>query len=315
MKNFLRAIFVLSFAFTFSIGNLLADTIAPVVSIGSGNGNIPENTGPASGTVFDGSLPIFVTVTDTDLDNYHFRVVKDGMLDGHTCTVEGSLFLAENQGYASTTQGKLACGYVFNQSVYVAPVGFANTQIATLNAKDLIAFAGEGDYWLIIGAVDALGNRTNSNYLNDAKIKVKAVNQVPSAPVPPQTPVVSGGGGGNGPIANSYGVVSSGQTFAPTQTTVIPASAVTNPGVVISNSQATGDVALLADGGIPTNEIIDVNGDAGMNDVEGVDNETNSTNSEQTAQAVSSGFNLNWLWLVLAIVLAGGGYYYFTKKN
>ena len=151
----------------------------PVVSIGVGNGNTPPNASPAHGSIFHGLISVFATVLDDDLDNYHLRVVKDGGTQGHTCTVQGALFAPENQGYASTILAKDACGFNFNQSVYVGATGFSNALIATLNTNDLGAFGGDGDYWLIIGALDTAGNRTASNYLDDPKIKITVDNTAP----------------------------------------------------------------------------------------------------------------------------------------
>ena len=143
----------------------------PVVSIGVGNGNSPENTGPIHGSVYNGLIPVYATLTDAnnDLSNYHFRVIKDGGAQGHTCA---DLFATENQGYASTTLGKTTCGFNFNQSVYMGASGFTNTTIATLDARDLVAFGGEGDYWLVLGVVDFAQNRVAPNYLEDPKVKI-----------------------------------------------------------------------------------------------------------------------------------------------
>ena len=172
-------IFVFVVAFTFGVQKVSADILtAPLVSIGSGNGNSPANTGPVSNSTYNGELFVYATVSDTDLDSYHFRVIKDGGVDGFTCAGEEALFLPQNQGVASTTLGKEACGFVYNKSVYASPTGFTNSIIATLNTADIIAFSGEGDYWLILGAVDTAGHRTNSNYLNDARVKITVTNTV-----------------------------------------------------------------------------------------------------------------------------------------
>lgn len=166
---------------------------APTVSIGEGNNNAPANTGPVHGAVVQGNIDVYATVSDTNLENYHFRVVKDGGPQGHTCTSLGGLFAPENQGYASTTQSKDACGFNFNQSAYTAPTGFINTLIATLNTEDLIAFGGEGDYWLIIGGVDIYGGRTDADYLNDPKVKITIAT--PTASSPGGNSSGNGGGG------------------------------------------------------------------------------------------------------------------------
>lgn len=188
---------------------------APIASIGSGNGNIPSNTSPNHMGIFHGMIPVFATVLDDNLENYHFRVIKDGGSQGHTCTALGSLFASENQGYASTTLGKDACGFNFNQSVYISPSGFSNTQIATLNTVDLSNFGGEGDYWLIIGALDITGNRTNTNYLDDPKIKITVDN------TPPVSSGVIGAGRSNtdpvaisGTTTDTYGITSTTLLFS-----------------------------------------------------------------------------------------------------
>src|SRR5689334_4173272 len=106
---------MLSFVFSFSVLSVTKAyaSTAPVVSIGVGNGNTPENTGPTHLGTYHGDIPVFATVADDDLENYHFRVVKEGGVMGDTCSLSGSLFASENQGYASTTLGKTACGFNF----------------------------------------------------------------------------------------------------------------------------------------------------------------------------------------------------------
>ncbi len=192
-------------------------TVAPVVSIGVGNGNTPANTGPVHESTVSGSIDVYATVSDTDLENYHFRVIKDGGSQGHTCTTLGGLFAPENQGYASSTLSREACGFSFNQSVYTGSTGFVNTLIATLNTEDLKAFGGEGDYWLVIGGVDIYGSRTHSDYLNDPKVKVTITNAT-STSTPPAggtstgTSSTSGGedtvnDGTSGQFSRSSGIV------------------------------------------------------------------------------------------------------------
>lgn len=152
--------------------------VAPIVSIGIGNGNSPENTGPTHMGVFHGLVPVFATVTDDDLLGYHFRIVKDGGIDGYTCLEELALYAEENQGYASTTLSKEACGFNFNQSVFIAE-SFINQIIATLSTMDLGAFSGDGDYWFILGANDNSGNRTHENYLLDPRVMITVDNTPP----------------------------------------------------------------------------------------------------------------------------------------
>lgn len=280
---------------------------SPIVSIGVGNGNSPENTGPIFGNTYNGQVFVYATVSDTDLDNYHFRVIKDGGIDGYTCTGEGALFLPENQGYASTTLNKEACGFVFNQSVYVSPTGFTNSIIATLNTEDIIAYSGEGEYWLILGAIDTAGNRTNSNYLNDPKIKITVSSTTPVV----QPAVTSGGGGGNGPIANSYGSVTS--QYFPVGVSNPEIFAIPEPVNQSSYSKKNTintKSSVVADGGIPQYESADI---------EGIDpvtsNQDVQSDTDQLAQVVSSGFTYNWIWLLILIAVVISSYYLIKKRN
>lgn len=155
------------------------ESVAPVVSIGIGNGNTPENTGPVHMGVFHGVVPVFATVSDDDLLGYHFRIIRDGGFDGHTCTEELALYAEENQGYASTTLSKESCGFNFNQSVFQAE-SLINQIIATINTVDLGAFGGDGDYWFILGANDLELNRTHSDYTQDPRVKVTVDNTPPT---------------------------------------------------------------------------------------------------------------------------------------
>lgn len=150
----------------------------PIVSIGVGNGNVPSNTFPAHNSQIDAPFDVYATVVDDSLENYHFRVVKDGGVDGYTCLDSNALFAPENQGYASTTLNREACGFNFNQSIYTT-TSFSNSIIATLNPKDLVSFGGFGDYWLIIGARDNDGNRTAVNHLDDARVKISINSLAP----------------------------------------------------------------------------------------------------------------------------------------
>ncbi len=310
MKNIFVATFIFLSVFILDTEEVFADALtAPVVSIGVGNSNFPENTGPTSGSSYYGDVQVYATITDSDLDNYHFRVVKEGGIDGFTCTDLGALFAIENQGYASTTLSKDTCGFVFNQSLHFTnPIGFTNSLIATLNTSEIIAFGGEGDYWLILGAVDTAGNRTNSNYLNDAKVKI-TVTSTPVAPVTPNpSPVAPSGGGSNGPIVNSYGVAPSGFSPAVSANNSVLTQEITKSAVV-SNSIDSNSAVMLADGGIPASEAVSV---ASTTELSTTAEESN--NSNQLAQTVSSGFGWNWLWIILVIVL-GGVVYYFGKKK
>jgi len=279
-------------------------TTSPVVSIGIGNGNTPENSGPISGETYSGLIEVYATVSDTNLDNYHFRIVKSGGIDGYTCEGEGALFLSSNQGYASTTLGKDSCGYVYNQSVYTSTTGFINNLIATISSSEIISYSGEGEYWFIIGALDSSGNRSNANYLSDPKIKVIIASTSPVVSTSTNTSTVSGGGA-NGPIANSYGVVPS--TFY--QASISNPEIFTNPEIKnnTSNSGSSEFGGVLGDGGMPSGEYVNINSNSSE-----ATTTTESQNSNQLAQVVSSGFSLNWLWLLLIIIIVGG--YLIVKK-
>ena len=310
----------------FGASQVFADANStPIVSIGIGNGNLPENTGPTHGAVYHGEIPVYATALDDDLDNYHFRVVKVGGSEGDSCDELGSLFAPENQGYASTTQNKEACGFAFNQSVYVSASGFTNSLIATLNTDSLIAFGGEGDYLLIIGAVDTAGHRTEVNYLNDPRVKITVSNTdpvTPPAPTPAPAPApVSGGGsgstGGNGPIANSYGFVninptsnSSSAASANTQN-INPSGSMGNTrGNTVVQNQIAANPSFSPDSGVSVSGTSEV----ASENTESVPVVVNtSTDASQLALASASGWSYNWLWLALAIILVGGGTYYYYR--
>lgn len=151
---------------------------SPVVSIGLGNGNNPVNNSPTHMGVYHGNISVFGTVSDSDIESYHFRVIKDGGTEGHTCTEELGLFSLDNQGYASSTLGKSACGFNYNKSEFISS-GFTNSLLAIVNTVDLGVFNGEGDYWFILGARDQMGNRTNSDYTMDPRVKVIIDNTPP----------------------------------------------------------------------------------------------------------------------------------------
>ncbi len=174
---------------------------APALSLAASRGSAPV-VSISIGTNQD-LVPVYATITDNHLQTYHFRVVKDGAAQGHTCN---DLFASENQGYASSTLGRDACGFAFNQSVYTfaSPTGFTNKLIAALDTQQLAAYGGYGDYWLVLGARDWAGNRTAANYLEDPKVKITiaapaststATTTTSQSDVVSQTPPISGGVG------------------------------------------------------------------------------------------------------------------------
>lgn len=172
------ALSFLSFHKNVSALNTPVVSESPIVSIGVGNGNTPANVGPVHESIYHGDVSVFGTVTDTDIESYHFRVIKDGGSEGHTCTEELGLFSPDNQGYASTTLSKSACGFNYNKSEFITE-GFANSLLAIVNTVDLGSFAGEGEYWLVLGAKDLLGNRTNADYTMDSRVKIIVDNTAP----------------------------------------------------------------------------------------------------------------------------------------
>jgi len=179
------------------------DTVFPVASIGVGNGNVPGNTGPTHEGVYNGIIPVYATFTDGHPSVYHFRVIADGAIDGHTCT---DLFAPANQDYNT-------CGFLYNKSVYVSG-SFTNQQIASL---DTAMLGPDGKYWLIFGVKDESENRTSQNYLADARVSITTNNSSTVAPSPSPAPSSGGGGGGfvaNGPIAGTFGVNFSGLASA-----------------------------------------------------------------------------------------------------
>lgn len=157
------------------VGN---SSTSPVVSIGVGNGNNPENLGPVHLGVYHGEVPVYGTITDDDIESYHLRVIKDAGLEGHSCTEELGLFSENNQGHASTTLGKTTCGFPYNKAVFISE-GFSNMLLTMVSTIDLGSFSGEGDYWFVLGAKDLLGNRTNVDYLQDSKVKITIDNTPP----------------------------------------------------------------------------------------------------------------------------------------
>ncbi|HSV95053.1 MAG TPA: fibronectin type III domain-containing protein [Spirochaetia bacterium] len=150
------------------IWNVSLDTTSPVISIGNGNGNF--NTGPIDNKRYSGLIDVYASLSDPNLKNYHFRIIKDGSADSHTCG--NSLADSTNQGY-----GK--CGYIYNQ-VTSQTSDLDNSIITPL--LDTTQFGGDGTYWLILGAIDTLGNRGKPNYLDDPRIKIVVDNTAPSIP-------------------------------------------------------------------------------------------------------------------------------------
>ena len=289
-------------------------TTPPVVSIGKGNMNVPANTGPLHGSVFADTISVYATSLDSDLDNYHFRVVKDGSSQGHTCISEGALFAPENQGYASTTLGKDACGFVFNQSVYVSPEGFTNMLIATLDAKLLSAFSGDGDYWLIMGGLDTAGNRTSINYLDDSKVKITIDSTyVPTpAPAPVSPAPFSNGptGGsvvGNGPIVGSItssSFASANVNYSDISSEVSKEIGNINGASTVNNDREdnVSSVNLVQDSSLVT-----LPNDSSFPDSVAV------SLSKQAAVVIHSGFSFNYLWAAALIIFLGVSYYLYVK--
>lgn len=141
------------------------DHDAPILSIGLGNGNDPDNTGPEHGSTVDSFFDVFATFEDANSNSYHFRVVKEGGNLGHSCGDD--LALSENQGY-----GK--CGYAYNHRV-ATTTSFTNAAIETLDPAQLAAVGGGyGEYRLIIGADDRAGNRTAAptDWQNDPWVRI-----------------------------------------------------------------------------------------------------------------------------------------------
>ncbi len=309
------------FVFVFSLWTPLAlaeNGTYPIVSIGTGNANLPANGGPVHEQIYSGQIPVYVTAQDSDLDNYHFRVIKAGGSEGHTCTNEGDLFSAQNQGYASTTLGKSACGFAFNQSVYVAPEGFTNSLIATLNAEDLIAFAGEGEYWLIVGALDTPGHRTNQNYLLDPRIKITVVAAVPAVSPSPIASTgsvgVSGnasGGSSNGPIVNSFGAVTTSNSSNSGSNN--EANSANNGGAANTDASDASNSTIVTSS---SKNLVGISKASAQGaEATTTDTELMSTSSDQLAQAISGGVGFNWLWLLLLLILGGSAYYLFSRRS
>jgi len=144
------------------------DNTPPVISIGNGNGNL--NFGPVDGQAYSGNVDVYASLSDINLYNYHFRVIKDGSVDSHNCG--NTLGNSENQGY-----GK--CGYVYNQITSQT----TNVDNEIISSLDTTQFGGDGTYWLILGAIDSVGNRAAPNYLNDPRVKIVVDNTAPTATI------------------------------------------------------------------------------------------------------------------------------------
>jgi hypothetical protein len=173
-KNLWSKAFSFVFALVFISSNLAplavfahedgseTDTTFPVASIGVGNGNTPENTGPVHEQTYSGIVPVYATFTDEHPSVYHFRVIADGGVDGFTCE---DLFAPENQDYNK-------CGFLYNKSIYITD-SFTNLEIASIDTARL---GPNGKYWFIFGAKDIAQNRTNPNYLLDARVSIMTDN-------------------------------------------------------------------------------------------------------------------------------------------
>lgn len=151
---------------TATVSNI--DTDTPIISIGNGNGNL--NSGPLDGQAYSGNVDVYASLSDANLYNYHFRVIKDGSVDSHNCG--NTLGNSENQGY-----GK--CGYVYNQITSQT----TNVDDEIISSLDTTQFGGDGTYWLILGAIDSVGNRAAPNYLNDPRVKIVVDNTAPTATI------------------------------------------------------------------------------------------------------------------------------------
>lgn len=141
--------------------------VAPTVSIGVGNDNTPSNEGPAHESTVIGTFDVFGTAKDdnNDLSGWHFRIVREGESFGHSCGE--ALSSPENQGFGG-------CGYVYNRTVSVE-VGadiLDNDIIETIDSTLL----ADGRYYLILGAIDKEGNRTNADWTQDPFVIINIDN-------------------------------------------------------------------------------------------------------------------------------------------
>ncbi|RMD77038.1 DUF4215 domain-containing protein [Candidatus Dojkabacteria bacterium] len=172
-----------------NVVNITYTHAAPIVSVGIGNdgdgrenmpnllsfkplANLPSNTGPIHSSVVSGEIDIYATISDPDgIGSYHLRILKEGKIDTATgCDITVN-------GYNVCPDGR----YAFNQLRY--NVSGTNIKIATVDTRLL---QGDGVYWIVLGAVDTLGNRTASNHNQDPRIKIlvrnTGVERVPNVP-------------------------------------------------------------------------------------------------------------------------------------
>lgn len=285
---------------------------APIVSIGVGNGNTPANTGPTDLAVYNGTVPVYATITDidNDLETYHFRVIKEGGSEGDTCSWTDTLSNPENQGYASSTLGKSACGFVFNQSVLMSATGFTNSVIATLNTADLSAVSGDGKYILILGARDIARNRSEVDYLQDKRVSIIVDSSV-TPPTPTPAPETSSTGGGS---SGSTGGGRSGtrRDVSTLSATGQVAGAATS---VFGGSDSGTRLALVGAEG-------SVEGTGDFMTITAVDETaptSTSTMSTSTASSTAgdSGFAFNWKWIlaIILVIIAGVLIYRSTRER
>ncbi|GEM_PF-4959836 len=289
-----------------------AEAVAPTVSINS----------PGPGT-YSGAIPVYATASGVDMENYHFRVIKDGGAQGHTCTALGALFAPENQGYASTTLNKDTCGFNFNQSVYISGSGFTNSLITTLRTDDLIAFGGEGDYWLILGARDTAGNRSASNYLDDPKVKITISKTGPAivtvtptrAPTPSYAPMSSG-------HSRDVVLVSVSESNLPrskSQTSNTPASNTPS----FSKLATKDNIAYLTDNladNLVTKNLVTQNGNSTTSASSTEMTKEDSINADNQNKNLAAAGVLKsnikwWTWVIIALAVLIAIYVAFRKKS
>ncbi len=289
---------------------------APVVSIGVGNGNTPANSGPTHLGVYNGTVSVHATLTDADndLETYHFRVIKDGGSEGDTCSWTDTLSNPENQGYASSTLGKSACGFVFNQSVLMSATGFTNGIIASLNTADLSAFAGDGTYTLILGARDFARNRSEVDYLQDKRVSIIVDSTVVTPPTP-VTPPTEGSTGGSTTGGTSTGGARSGtrRDISVLSSTGQVAGAATS---AFSGTSGGSRIALVRPEG-------SVEGAGDMMTITAFD-ETAPTSTSMISTSTDDddtknegGFVFNWKWIlaIILVIIAGFLIYRSTRER
>jgi len=309
-------------AFVFTPFVQAAIGAAPIASIGVGNGNTPANSGPTHLGVYNGTVSVYATMTDADnnLETYHFRVVKEGGSEGDTCSWTDTLSNPENQGYASSTLGKSACGFVFNQSVLMSATGFTNGIIATLNTADLSAFAGDGKYFLILGVRDFERNRSAPNYLEDPRVFIvvdSTLQAEPTPPVPPTTPVpppsTGGGSGGSttGGTSTGGGRSSTRRSVSTQSTSGQVAGAATS---ALGGTNGGSRIALVRTEG-------SVQGTGDMMTITAFD-ETAPTSTDMIGTTTAGdetenngGFTLNWKWILAIILVIIAGFLIFRSTR